>query len=617
MSKEENSKEENSEQEIAKKPLYMTVFKILFFVSAFFIIIFTVLANVNGNKKIFKDGIEGYLSSATGYHASVGTLNYAAFFPNIIFDFEDMDLRQKEGDITPVASVKKIQIKLCFFDVMFGNGKFKSLNIEGVSTVPGVFLSKAVKLDSLSVEEKKGSAILKAVGYIGNDSFMAKTDIDVFGKGKWRAYGFSGHRHLEAHLGGIKVFTDLNNGEFSNLKITLNDQDVITGSLTLEEIKGKINAKAKLLLSGSGTILEPDILISKSSIKGTIISPSFHVEDIGGESLVVKMIEEVSRILGDGDQEEKVIDLVFEDVDLTMKIEEFHVAKGNLGSLKFPVKIKDKELKIKLGGKLSKGDLKGHIVLDVKKLPAALDVDISLRNLDYGSLQQSMNDTAEIYGVGNVVLKVKSQGDTVQALMKGLNGQATFIGGEGRFKSGVINLWGGGLVNAILPDISTEEELGVNCAIVDFKIEDSLATSNTMFLDGKHVTLAGTGTYDIVEDNLDISIKPKSKDIAIGSLATAINITGSIGNPSISPSLFSFGAKIGGLLLGIVNPAFLAFTLTDIGLSDEHPCAAFIGVAENLPKENKVSKLQEEKEVEKEVEKEAEKEAEKELLPVK
>ena len=562
-----------------KKSWVSTAAKILFFVLAFFVVIFTVMANISGNGDTFREAVEEYMTGATGYHASVGKLNHAALFPNIMFDFEEMELRNEIEDQTPAATVEKIQVKFGFFDIMLGNGRFKTLNVEGVRAVPGVILPKTVKLDALAVEELEDGkkTVLRATGAIGQDTFMAQTDIDVFGEGKGRAYSFGGQRHFTARLGDLNFKAGMNNGEFSDLRLALKDREVLTGQITLKgDGSGSVGISGEIKLAGAGTVLNPDFTVSKSSLKGTLSSPAFHIEDIGEESLARQAIEYAGTVLGGEERPESEIELPFENMDLKIKLKDLRVGEAGLGALTVPVKIKNKALDIRLDQKFIQSDLGGHIKLDARELPAKLDVDIALNDLDYGKLQERINESAEVSGTGDLILKMKSEGRSAQALTKGLNGQAMFVGGEGKFRSGAVNIWGGGLINALLPDISPEEELGVNCAIMDFTIENGIATSNALFVDGKHITLAGEGTYDIAQDNLDISLKPKPKEIAVGSVATAIKITGPLGNPSIGPSLFDLGAKLGGLLLGAVNPAFLAFSLADIGLNDKHPCATFM-----------------------------------------
>ena len=83
-------------------------------------------------------------------------------------------------------------------------------------------------------------------------------------------------------------------------------------------------------------------------------------------------------------------------------------------------------------------------------------------------------------------------------------------------------------------------------------------------------------------------LTPKAKKTAVIDVATAVNVSGSLFDPKISPNTLSVGKKLGGLLLGAVNPALLVVSMTDFGLSKEHPCAETIQGLESEIADQKV-----------------------------
>ncbi|MCB9982514.1 MAG: hypothetical protein H6861_02400 [Rhodospirillales bacterium] len=103
----------------------------------------------------------------------------------------------------------------------------------------------------------------------------------------------------------------------------------------------------------------------------------------------------------------------------------------------------------------------------------------------------------------------------------------------------------------------------------------------------KRVTLHGEGTYDFQKDYLEMVLEPKPKEIAIGTIGGAVNVSGPLSDLKASPNIFDLGKKVGGLLLGAVNPVFYAVTLADFDLADDHPCKAFVIEKETLPEPEK------------------------------
>lgn len=130
----------------------------------------------------------------------------------------------------------------------------------------------------------------------------------------------------------------------------------------------------------------------------------------------------------------------------------------------------------------------------------------------------------------------------------------------------------------------------LNCMIADFKITDAIAKPDPLFLDTKRVTVIGEGEINFLENKIDLKLEPKAKNPAFLDVATAVNVKGEIFNPKIGADTFSLFEKLGGLALGIVNPAFLAFTMTDLGITEDHPCHKFIGAPKEEEKEGTTEK---------------------------
>ena len=78
-----------------------------------------------------------------------------------------------------------------------------------------------------------------------------------------------------------------------------------------------------------------------------------------------------------------------------------------------------------------------------------------------------------------------------------------------------------------------------------------------------------------------MGLEPESKGLEILDVAVPVTLTGPLGNPEVSPSPAGVLKKLGGLSLGLVNPAFLAYSLTDLGLAENHPCRAYIEDAQS------------------------------------
>src|SRR5262249_31243184 len=128
--------------------------KTIFFAVAFFLIIFTVMANMGGSSDTLRESIEQFISESTGYKARVGHLSAMTFFPDISFNFENMEL-YGESSAEPAVYTGSVKVALDFWDVMMNTGKIKTFNIRKFRALPGVIFESAFALDELAITDKE------------------------------------------------------------------------------------------------------------------------------------------------------------------------------------------------------------------------------------------------------------------------------------------------------------------------------------------------------------------------------------------------------------------------------------------------------------------------------
>ena len=263
-------------------------------------------------------------------------------------------------------------------------------------------------------------------------------------------------------------------------------------------------------------------------------------------------------------------------LDLDIRLEPVNAGNEKIGSIDFKVvKGKTSFQVTELEGNLSKGFVKGGYNFEVKENGASLNTSLEILNVAYGEFQEALTDKSFARGDADIHMTLSGQGATQNDLRSSLQGRMSLIAGEGKLASSALNFWGGGLINALFPS-KDKKSMALNCALIDFKVENGIAEGQSVFMDTDVLQLVGKGKINLIEDTIDMVLTPNPKKTAIMDVATAVNITGSLYDPKISPNKMSLGKKVGGLLLGAVNPALLIVSMTDFGLSEEHPCAETI-----------------------------------------
>jgi hypothetical protein len=561
---------------------------------------------------VLHSAIEEVLSQKTGYSARINTFNRMSFFPNINIDIENVEFRkvmsatQETGEIVSaefgdaLMTIEKANVTVGFFDMMAGGGQLKQLEIQNLRAAAGTLLNKPLTIEKAALEEADNDkGALNITGTFDGKALNASMGFNVSGRPGNRKYDVGGERLLRVSVDGLSfdgVLHDhaLSSGvEIRDAVMMLGKTKVLDGRIDFKNDPNKhMEIAGDITLYPAKSKISPDLKIDMGadevSVTGKISSERLNLDDVSANSPTLEALNKMSALFSDG----KSKDIGFENlnIDVNIDVKALNSGKIKLGSINAPLVIKDNILNIEpITGKISNGKLNGRIVLDASEETATLSQKLTVKKLNYGDLQRQFMENAEINGEADLAMNMKSKARTFDGLIKNAKGDFTFITGEGKMKSNILNLWGGGLLNTMLPKFGENKELNLNCAVIDLNLEDQTLKTNALFVDTHKITMVGEGQYKIDTDRVDMKLIPKTKDVALLDVATAVHVKGPLSDVSVTPSALDITKKVGGLLLGAVNPAFYAVTLIDLGLNENHPCKQYLIEKEELaaPEEKK------------------------------
>jgi hypothetical protein len=306
----------------------MTILKIVFFVSAFFLVVFTVMANMGGNSDSLKSSIEQFAMESTGLKAKIKTLNNMNFFPTIVFDFEGMDLFKNAAPDVPAVHVERLRAALSFWDAAISSGNMKALDIQGITAMPGVFIDKAIRIESAAIiNAGENGAAFEGKGMIGAAPASFSMGMTVSGSGRSRKYRFGTERAFAMELGGVKITAQLKNAQgiylaVEDLKISLRGEDVMTGRLEIVKRKSReIGVTGALTLAEGGTVLKPALVadLETRAVSGTLGAENFNEADFQENSRFDRLIAEGVSVLGSPQEDSKTLDEFFKSRDIKLE----------------------------------------------------------------------------------------------------------------------------------------------------------------------------------------------------------------------------------------------------------------------------------------------------------
>ena len=594
-----------------------------------------ILSLASGTSPERRAGLESILSEVMDKKVTIETLNYMEVFPTISIDMQGISIAPPEkndlGDEIKEQSANKAQrvieighlvIKVSFWDYIFGLDSLKDLEISKLIIPPDEKGDRLLAIERLALDpsafipfegfaKPEDISSIKALpglvlaGRYGEEEFFMQAHLPtkrnsnqnitqyVLDRASPFLAGFgnvnaTGTIHLARHK-DIKL---------NNLKLASDGKELLKGHLTIGQDQSAHTSPVLRSIDGALDLGESSLAIDIAQIERDseelwagemFVSPLKMRDIIGKESSLSNLLKAISsldkerHLTQDSDNEEdkpeeKPIEFKEPYMDLSIRAEPVNASGEKIGELKGRFVKGPRTFRLEnILGQISKGSLKAHYHLDKsdqKNGEESYELNSSLEvlNLDYGHLQEAVTDGAFAHGDADIHLTLEGKGRSESELRRSLQGRLSVIAAKGELTSSSLNFWGGGLVNALIPNKDKAKELRLNCALMDFDIKQGIGKAKSLFLDTKRVQVVGKGKFNLVDETIDLVLTPNAKSTALFDVATAINVTGPLTDPKVSPNALSLGKKIGGLLVGAINPAFLAISITDFGISKEHPC---------------------------------------------
>ncbi len=384
-----------------------------------------------------------------------------------------------------------------------------------------------------------------------------------------------------------------------NFKIT-KEENSFHGSLGKAEFSGiaddGFSDLKQVKLTIKNKTIKMDILLEPDNKIITLLSPNKkpitvnirtkdnedHV-DVSGQELSLETVKYLKTIADGAFNIYKKISVTHKTQDgdkkngvYTFKINDFHKSGIQLGSINAKIKDKGEQLFIDISqSKIAGGTITNNIILPRVK-SSKKDIIFTFNDFNYTTLLKAFGaklpDAVKETGTASLNVKMNISGEKLNEWLKSAKGTVSLNGGTATLDGRLIDLWGAGVFNFLIPSFDSKKETVIECFKLDIDVKDGLVRIDPLILNTKRVLIYGKGTYDLLEEQIDLVLKPSNKNIAIGSLKTDIKISGSISNPTVRPEMIGALKKISGIALGTVIPGFFIFSLADMGISKENPC---------------------------------------------
>jgi uncharacterized protein involved in outer membrane biogenesis len=247
-----------------------------------------------------------------------------------------------------------------------------------------------------------------------------------------------------------------------------------------------------------------------------------------------------------------------------------------------------KPLKFTIGG----GTADGWINLRSQKKPAEMETTLTIDQFAIGPMLDQLGYSRSIEGNLDAVIDLDGSGDSIAALMAGLNGKIRIAAKDGKAESKYLDLLakylGSGILTMINPFEAKRQYTPINCFVDTVTIDNGMADIK-LLLDTDQTSIFGAGTINLKTEGLDLGIKPTPKKGALpanisfnlNQFSQPFRLGGTLANPhlSIDPGRTAFIlAKMAGALA--LGPIGIAAFFADVSLGKKDACAVALEKAE-------------------------------------
>ena len=183
------------------------------------------------------------------------------------------------------------------------------------------------------------------------------------------------------------------------------------------------------------------------------------------------------------------------------------------------------------------------------------DLDLTLRNVklnkllapfkvDVGAIEMEEEGVGTFGGQAKLTVK----GNSIRDMAAAADGELAVIMGGGQINALIIEALGldVGEILAVLAAGDEEKESGmvpVQCFVSRFEVQDGVMTTRALVLETSDSTVTGSGTIDLGQETLDLTLLAHPKDASVLTASTPVAMTGTFRDPHDRRGLGGIGGE--------------------------------------------------------------------------
>jgi uncharacterized protein involved in outer membrane biogenesis len=246
------------------------------------------------------------------------------------------------------------------------------------------------------------------------------------------------------------------------------------------------------------------------------------------------------------------------DADVTLHATKVESKKFAIDSLDARVQLDGGVLSVRpLAVGLAGGKVEGGVRLDARQSTIATSAELQARDVELPRLFPRLRQTS-VGRIGGTV-DLTGHGNSVAAMLASADGEIATGMGEGRMSNLLLELAGLDVAESIKFLLGKDKSVAVRCAYADFAVADGVMQSRAMAMDTSDTVITGKGSLDLRDESLDLTLRPRPRDVSPIALRVPLEVAGTFKDPSFHPQAgpLAIRAAAAGALYAIAPPAAL------------------------------------------------------------
>jgi len=262
------------------------------------------------------------------------------------------------------------------------------------------------------------------------------------------------------------------------------------------------------------------------------------------------------------------------DADVRWKAQRINSPTLPLDDMDAHLKLNDGLLRLEpLNFGVAGGDIRSTIRMDARKQAISTQLQATIRKVQLGKLFPDAKLAEQASGGISGDINLTGQGNSVAAMLGSSDGAVALGIGRGHVGNLIMELAGLDVAESVKFLFTGDKQIPLRCAWGDFAVDNGVMQSRSLAFDTTDTLILGEGKVDLKQEQLDLLLRPRPKDMSILALRSPLRIGGTFKDPSFRPDFKALGIRGAiALALGSIAPPAALLATIDTGPGEDSNC---------------------------------------------